>query len=104
MRARVEKVDVLVWNKSNEVGGEEASEGKDPPFSVSTVLGKGNDNSAEEESKFEAESDIEEMTLAENAKDVLVSEGVNKRPTLVWDLVTYGKSSIETGGKCKYFY
>ena len=81
---------------NNEVGGEEASKGKDSPFYVSTVWGEGGETAAEEESKVESESGIEEMTLADNAKDFPVSEGFNKRPTILWDIVTDDKYSIET--------
>ena len=57
----------------NGAGGKEASKGKDYPFCVSTVMGKGK----------------------EKAKDHPVSEGDSNRPKLLRDLAKEGKDTTE---------
>ena len=76
--------------------GEEASKGKDFPFSVSNVLEKYNKTAVEQEGKVEAESGTEETKVVQNTKDSPIIEVVNKPPTLP-DPVIYGKSSIGSG-------
>ena len=76
--------------------GKEASKGKNSPFFVYTDLETGYETDFEEESKVDSESRTEETTLAQNAKDVPVSEEV-KNPSKLQNLVIYGKSSIESG-------
>ena len=49
----------------------------------------------DKEGTVEAECGTEETKLADDAKDILRSEGVKNMPTL-WDLVYYIKSSTES--------
>ena len=90
------KITVSETGTGTTGGGEEVGKVKGSPFSVSTVVEKYKENSAEEVRNFEAVIETEETMSVEKTKDVLMSVGF-KRPPTIQDIIPNGNSLIESG-------